>query len=149
NLAQSGMAQGDAGLLVASLEMLADVAPGGPGAAQLLRDIEEEARFAIRGDPILAARIDAALESLNAAREDLWIVRQAGEIALPPGRALRGVVVPHGQLFRAEASSGETCTPAGMPDRCRLPGERAAARVTLGADLRDIAILDLSRPTAP
>ena len=148
-LAHAGLEEGDAGLLITSLEMLADLGPAGPGADALLPMLEEEARFAMRGDPALTARLEAAQVPRDPGA--LWLTPLDPEVSLPPDRAVLSVVTPGARLLRVGAEGGQACAPPQVTDRCDLAEVPPMETATLAVEGtgRGYALFLLTEPKTP
>ena len=141
-LAEVGISGDLPDVLILAGEMLSDLAPRGPEAARLLKDIETRARFLARGDAEYLVRIEAfALER----EPDPDLVIAAPDPDLKQDSAIAGLAGP--RLMSVKQAGREICTrKAPGVFACPPDGARGDFQLIFAGDPALIAVLRQASP---
>lgn len=126
-LGQDGISREDAGAIVTAIEMISAHSKRGPVVTKLLDQFEAEARFAMRGDPILRDRLDALGDPTP--ELSVTIAPLSETLSVPPNEGLTSLALPGGSSIKAVTLAGTpVCAPHILDWSCdplRAQGELA------------------------
>lgn len=130
-LADAGVARQQAALIVTALEVLADYALIGPQAAAAKASYLTEARFLMRGDKALAARLIAATGPAPTNAPHIWIAPFQETLHLPEGWAVQRIVASQRKsLIDVRGGATQICAPRQDVWHCGFVPQAGTLQVT-------------------